>query len=87
MSKRKFAVSLYVDAVLEVEEEVINRVNEEWRSTFYNLRNVEDIVAHIAINLLRGWDFRTLDGWADLPDEKVKLSGVEWDVHEIQELE
>lgn len=52
---------------LALHPEVINRVDDEWRSHLYDLYDPEDIVAHLLYNLLQGRELNRLDGWADLP--------------------
>lgn len=59
--------------VIELDQEVIDRVNDEWRSRFYKLHTPEDVASHIARNLAIGLRLHQLDGWADLSDDMAEL--------------
>ena len=54
MSKRRYHVEVTVTAVLEVDDEVIERVDDEWRGSFYPLHTPEDVVEHLSYNMFRG---------------------------------
>lgn len=82
--KRKFEVTFTVTAKIELDEAVITAVDDEWRSQFYNLRDVQDIAEHIAYNLLQGNDLSRLDGWADQPDKNAVLLDEEWELDEVE---
>ena len=61
-------------AVIELADEVINVVDDEWRSFFYNLRTPEEIAAHIGhcyfdLQIPLG----RMDGWADQPDSNIRV--------------
>lgn len=79
---RKFTVRFYdwkcsneiSHAVIALEDEVIDRVDDEWVSRLYNLETPEDIAIHIAHNLfILRIKLSQMDGWADLPDHYVKV--------------
>ena len=74
MGKRSFEVSFEFEAIIELDDNVIDVVDDEWRSQRYNLRTPEDIAEHIAFNLIiNHGKLSSLDGWADQPDDNAKL--------------
>lgn len=82
MTTRLFRVCFEGEGVIELDDAVIGAVDDEWRSVFYNLRDADDIAAHIAYNLVvRKVELSDLDGWANQPDERAfMLEDVDWDV-------
>jgi hypothetical protein len=84
---RKFVVEWHSESLIELDDEVINRVDDEWRKHLYDLRTTEAIVEHIVYNLVvNNWELSDLDGWADLPNSMAKItdrSTYWWDVVEI----
>jgi hypothetical protein len=71
---RYFNVRFTGEAVIALADEVIDAVDDEWRSMFYNLHTPEDIAEHIGYNLVvNHWDLTSLDGWADQPRTNAKL--------------
>ena len=63
---RRFEVEINGYCIIELDDEVIDAVDDNWRANFYNLRTPEEIAAHIAYNILiGGLDLTALDGWAD----------------------
>lgn len=60
---------------LQVHPDVIKQVNKEWRQTFYDLLGEEKIVEHLAFNAAQGRSLTSLEGWADLKDEQLKVVG------------
>jgi len=56
-------------------ERVTGAGGDEWRSQFYRLRTVEDVLEHWTYNrLVNGIeDISRLDGWADLPAAAVQI--------------
>ena len=74
MGKRYFEISLSGWAVIELDDQVIDVVDDDWRSQLYNLRSPEEIAAHVAYNLLiTKWPLSKLDGWADQPNENAVI--------------
>ncbi|MHA2022729.1 MAG: hypothetical protein ACTSWQ_03610 [Candidatus Thorarchaeota archaeon] len=81
---RKFIVdySIYgeediTQAVIELDDEVIDRVDDEWRAGLYNLNTPEEIAVHICYNMVENrLGLSSLDGWADLDDSMAKM--LEW---------
>lgn len=85
MTKRLFSVDItviygedrdedYYNAVVELDQIVIDAVTEEWRSMFYNLHTPKQIAEHIAYNLIvNNARLTQLDGWANLSDDMAVL--------------
>ena len=74
MADRKFRVKLVIDCDIILDEEVINRVDDEWRSQFYSLTSANDIAEHIAYNLVvNNARLSQLDGWADMKDLQAAI--------------
>lgn len=82
MAKRTFEVTFTGTAIIELDDDVINAVNTEWRDTFYNLNTTEQIAEHIAFNLIvNNSDLDDLDGFADQPEDNARIvENVEWDI-------
>lgn len=60
---------------IAVEDEVIDRVDDEWREQLYELWNEFDIVQHLVHNLINNNStLSQLDGWADLPDSYAQIT-------------
>ena len=59
-------------------ERVVGPDGDEWRSQFYRLHTVEDVLEHWAYNALCNgiYDISRLEGWADLATTDVDI-GVE----------
>lgn len=70
----KFKITYTTYATLELDDEVINAVNDDWRSTFYNLFSPEEIAEHVGRNLILGARLSMLDGFADQSDSSAKLT-------------
>ena len=88
MARRIFGVEITIVATVELDDAVIDDVDDEWRSVFYNLHTPEQVARHIAYNLVCN-DARLsmLDGWADQPDSNAALLSEEvvemdaWEEH------
>lgn len=75
---RRFIVTLEV--AVDVEQSVIDRcLTAEWQSTFYPMRDAEDVAGHIAFNLAQGRSLCSLDGFADLPERSVYVAHIDTD--------
>lgn len=74
----KVKVVFDVTVELEIAEEVFAAVTDEWRKNFYDLRSDADVAGHVARNVMRGRPLSRLDGWADMPDDNVKVVDSEW---------
>ena len=80
MTKQRFIIQTTGWCVIDVDQTVIDAVDDEWRSCFYNLNTPKEIAAHIGSNLIRGLRLSQLDGWADQSDESAEIvDSVDWD--------
>lgn len=63
--KRRYVVTL--EAEVEIDDEIVaTAMTEEWASQFYTFRSREEVVEHVARNLLTlGGSLDQLDGFAD----------------------
>ena len=90
---RRFTVGFLMDGwqvaegVIAIHNDVINAVDDEWRSFFYSLRSPKHIAEHIAYNLcVNKWKLSNLDGFANFPDHYAamlkwpSLDMLEWEV-------
>jgi hypothetical protein len=80
--KRKFVVTFEGEAEIELDDEVINVVDDQWRSQLYDLKTPEEIAGHIGYNLvINQWNLSNLDGWADQPNHNARvISETDWEV-------
>jgi len=87
MGTRQFRITLEGEAVLELDDAVIEAVDDEWRSHFYRLHSASSIAEHIAYNLIINHvSLNDLDGWADQPDERAfVLVDPDWVVFAVEE--
>ena len=72
---RKFHIEWVVECDIELDEEVIDRVDDEWRAVLYgNLNTPGEIAEHIAYNLvMNNAGLSILDGWADMRNDQAKV--------------
>jgi len=55
MAKREYVVTFEIEAVVQIDDAVFAMVDDEWRENFYpDLKTENDIVEHVAYNLLLG---------------------------------
>ena len=91
MGERYFEIRIDGWAVIKLDDAVIDVVDDDWRSQFYNLHTPEEIAEHIGYNLLvNRWPLSSLDGWADQPDTNaviVERSDVDVSACEISKAE
>jgi hypothetical protein len=87
MGKRLFDIEITVKTQLELDDQVIDVVDDEWRSQLYDLYTPEEIAEHIAYNLIaNNARLSQLDGWADQPDSNADLKSINWDFEEVEEI-
>ena len=88
MTKRRFSIELMATATLELDEDVINAVDDEWRSDLYDLNTPEEIAEMIGRCMIAySSNLSDLDGWADQPNENAKLiGGVRWFTESVSEI-
>ena len=92
-TKRRFEIDftafgdwLVDSAVIELEDIVITRVDDEWRDMLYDLHTPEQIAEHIAYNLIiNKIGLSQMDGWADMPNEYARV--IKWPTLDDFELE
>lgn len=82
----RFLVTYTQYLTLELDQQAIDQVDDEWREHFYPLHTPEEIAGHIAPNLASGARLSQLDGWADLPDDLASVVGDDAEV-EVEALE
>ncbi|RLC97211.1 MAG: hypothetical protein DRI46_13185, partial [Chloroflexi bacterium] len=64
-------------ATVRIDQAVIDAVDDDWREYLYDLRTVDDIVKHVAYNLIEnGIGLSQMDGWADQPDSNARV--IDW---------
>ena len=87
MSKRYFEILIDGRAIVELDDEVINVVDDEWCSKFYPLHTPEQIAEHVGYNLIiNKRNLSKLAGWADQPNSNarvVEVLSADLDIHEI----
>jgi hypothetical protein len=70
---RKFRITYTSEIEVELDKKVIDVVDDEWRSVFYNLFTPEDIAEHIGMNMADGLILTQLDGFADLENGMARI--------------
>lgn len=80
MGKRIFRIEFEMfdfeidNCLLELDQEVIDAVDCNWRDSLYELYTPEDIAVHIAANMvINNLTLSGMDGWADKSDKLAKL--------------
>jgi hypothetical protein len=85
MSKTKYRINstwigqyeeeIYFNGTIEIEDEVIKSVDDEWRNTFYpSLNTPQKVAEHIACNIIvNDLTLSQLDGFANFPDDFAKI--------------
>jgi len=74
MAKREYVVTFEIEAVVQIDDAVFAMVDDEWRENFYpDLKTENDIVEHVAYNLLLGSKLNQLDGWATLKSTDARI--------------
>ena len=86
MSKRNFHVELSVEADILIDDAIFEMVDDEWRKDFYDLSTIEEIVNHIAYNVIvNHTSVSNLDGWASLDDDCVDVKNKYWTIDSVDE--
>ncbi|MCK9543758.1 MAG: hypothetical protein M0R03_17195 [Novosphingobium sp.] len=80
--KRQFRIKFEGEAIIEIDQKIIDVVDDEWRKHLYNLTTPLDIAEHIGYNLvINNASLSRLDGWADQTDDLAKIiEEPEWDM-------
>lgn len=73
--KGYYEEDIHFEGSIEVDDEVIQAVDDDWRYTFYSsLTTPQRIVEHIAFNMIvNDLKLSQIDGFANLPDEMATL--------------
>lgn len=81
-------MTIETDVEIELADEVINVVDDEWRKQLYDLHGAEEIAVHIGYNMvINNAKLSELDGWADQLDKNAKITlRPDWSVSYIQEI-
>lgn len=74
-----FDTTFELGVSVALDQRVIDVVNDEWRSQFYDLYTAQAIAEHIAYNMAKGRRLSQMDGFANLPDEWAQLVSMDWD--------
>ncbi|MCK5216371.1 MAG: hypothetical protein KAJ93_01190 [Methanosarcinales archaeon] len=62
------------DGYIEIDDDVINSIDDEWREMFYDLTTHQEIAEHIAFNIIvNNAGLSRLDGFANFPDEFANI--------------
>ena len=88
MGKRAFEVTVVGWATIEIDDEVIDAVDDEWRSVFYDIRSAEQVAEHIGYNMLvNNATLSQIDGWADMDDDMVGFIEMpDWIVNDVEDV-
>ena|SRR3972149_11058201 len=78
--KRLFDIDMFRNGdkigtvTIEIDQSVIDNVDDAWRDSMYNLISPEDIMEHVAYNLIiNKTSLSNIDGWANLPDDFARV--------------
>lgn len=63
---KRFTLTITYD--VQLDDEVINQVDDDWCSVYYDLGTDEEIAQHVGRCVARGVRLSRMDGWVDLPD-------------------
>ena len=87
MGKRRFAITLEAEAVIELDDAVINVVDDEWRASLYDLYTPEEIAEMVGrMMIAHHYELSQIDGWVDQPDENAKVIDIDWNTTDINEI-
>jgi hypothetical protein len=88
MTDRYFKVRVEGEAIIKLDQAVIDVVDDYWREWLYDLYTPEEIAAHVGANMIcHNWPLHQMDGWADQPDENAQFEEYpSWEVIEVEEL-
>lgn len=83
--RRKYEVRTELAVSVEMDDAVYKAVlTKEWRSRFYPLHSVGDVVRHVTLNILQGRKLSSLDGFANLSDDLVRVAIPDWGEVEVE---
>ena len=79
--KRKFSVTLSKTVEIVVDDQVLRQGLRDDNPVLGKGASERDVVEHLAFNLVgNGLRLSQIDGYANMPDDAVKIPAVEWDV-------
>jgi len=74
MAKRTFVVDFEGSIIIELDDNVIKVVDDEWRKQMFDIRTPEEIAQHVAFNMVANrLDLEQIDGWANLPNDRARI--------------
>ena len=74
--RRLFELEFRGTVVIELADEVIDAVDDDFRMELYPLYTAVQIAEHVGYNMaFNGWPLSALDGWANQPDSNARLLG------------
>lgn len=81
-------MTIEADIEIEIEDVAFDIVNEDWKNYFYDLDGEEEIVKHIALNMIvNDCKLSQLDGWYGLPGDNARITlKSDWAVPYIEEI-
>ncbi len=63
-----------INATIKIDQKVLDAVDDDWRSHYYQLFDEEEIAAHIAFNVfVNNLSLTQIDGFAHLSDDLVEV--------------
>lgn len=84
---RRFKIEFSGRAIIELDDEVIDVVDDEWRSQLYDLNTPEEIAEHVGYNLIiNGISLSSMDGWADMDNKKAVIYASDFGVDSVEEI-
>jgi hypothetical protein len=84
---REYEVRMLVTLKIKVDQRLFDSVlTDEWRAQMYPFHTNEDVVKHLAFNMVHGRNLQSLDGFADQPYERVATSLPDIDIDEVVDL-
>ncbi len=73
--KGSYDEDIHFEGTIELDDEVIKAVNDDWRRTFYpSITTSQKVAEHIAFNMIvNDLNLSSIDGFANLSDEMARL--------------
>ena len=70
-----YGEDIHFNGIIEIDDEVMLQVDDEWRTAFYsNINSKQDVAEHIAYNMIvNDATISRLDGFANFEDSCVML--------------
>lgn len=63
MPKRKYYIEIKTSGTIEFDEDLLP--DEDWRNTFYDINNYDELARYLAYHLFRGDELKDIKGFAD----------------------